>query len=125
MNQQEYLQEFKRLTETMYETTKAKNSDYTGGNNDAFKNFTMVEVLGVASTEQGFVTRMVDKIMRISGFVKNGALKVRDEKVEDTLMDLAVYCLLMICYLRDQKDLAGTNNNDTSYEGFNVPSTYR
>lgn len=104
MNQADYLKTFKSITDRMYETTRAKNSDYTGDEEDAFKNFRMVEELGVASTEQGFVTRMTDKLMRISTFVQRGILKVKDEKVEDTLIDLAVYCILMVCYLRDKKD---------------------
>jgi hypothetical protein len=63
----------------------------------------MVESIGFASTEQGFLTRITDKLMRVSTFVKTGILKVADEKVEDTLLDMANYCLLMICYLRSKK----------------------
>jgi hypothetical protein len=100
---EEYLEDFKKITEEMYTITKAKNHDYTGDASQPFKNFTMVETMGVASTEQGFVTRIVDKIMRIGGFVSSGILKVQDEKVEDTLMDLANYCILFICYLRSKK----------------------
>lgn len=103
MNQEQYLQRFRELTELMYETTKKKNTDYTGGDTQPFKNFEMVEVLGFATTEQGFMTRITDKVMRIAGFVKNGTLQVVDEKVTDTLLDCATYCLLMICYLESKK----------------------
>ena len=103
MTRDEYLVEFEKITREMLEITKRKNQDYTGDANDPFKNFTMVETMGVATTEQGFVTRMIDKIMRISGFVKNGTLAVADEKVEDTLQDLAVYSILLICYLRSRR----------------------
>ena len=103
MNQEQYLQRFKELTDVMYDTTKRKNSDYTGGDTQPFKNFEMVEVLGFATTEQGFMTRITDKVMRIAGFVKNGTLQVVDEKVTDTLLDCATYCLLMICYLESKK----------------------
>ena len=101
---EEYLKDFKELTERMYAITEKKNADYTGDDNEPFKNFTMVEVMGVASTEQGFTTRMIDKLMRVGSFVKNGVLQVADEKVEDTLLDLANYCLLFICYLRSKKN---------------------
>ena len=103
MNQEQYLKRFKELTELMYETTKKKNTDYTGGDTQPFKNFEMVEVLGFATTEQGFMTRITDKVMRIAGFVKNGTLQVVDEKVTDTLLDCATYCLLMVCYLESKK----------------------
>lgn len=103
MNKTEYLAEFKKLTDQMYEITEKKNSDYTGDADQPFKNFTMVETMGAATTEQGFFTRMMDKLMRFAGFIKNGTLQVSDEKIEDTLLDLANYCLLCICYLRSKK----------------------
>lgn len=101
MNTKEYLKEFKKITDQMYAITERKNHDYSPGE-DPFKNFTMVETMGVATTEQGFFTRMNDKMMRLSGFISSGVLKVRDEKIEDTLMDLAVYSILLICYLRSK-----------------------
>lgn len=104
MNKEQYLKTFEELTTQMLEITKKKNSDYTGDDSSPFKNFTMVEAIGFASTEQGFLTRITDKVMRISSFVKNGTLQVKDEAVEDTLLDLANYSLLMICYLRSKKD---------------------
>lgn len=103
MNREEYLQEFKNITEEMYTITQKKNSDYTGDISQPFKNFTMVETMGAATTEQGFFTRMNDKMMRFAGFLKNGTLQVEDEKIEDTLMDLANYSILLICYLRSKK----------------------
>lgn len=103
MDKKEYLKNFKELTDRMLEITTAKNKDYTGDDNSPFKNFTMVETMGFASTEQGFLTRITDKVMRVSSFVKHGILHVADEKVEDTLLDCANYCLLMICYLRSKK----------------------
>lgn len=106
MNREQYLQTFEELTTKMLEITKAKNSDYCGDDSSPFKNFTMVETIGFASTEQGFMTRMTDKIMRVSTFVRHGILKVADEKVEDSLLDLANYCLLMICYLRSKKSIS-------------------
>lgn len=105
VSQAEYLDMFKGITEEMYETTKRKNSDYTGDDSDAFKNFTAVEFAsaGTVTTEQGFFTRMTDKMMRFAGFIRNGTLKVQDEKIEDTILDLAVYCILFVCYRRSQR----------------------
>ena len=102
MNKKEYLKEFEQLTTKMLETTKKKNSDYTGDDSSPFKNFTMVETMGFSTTEQGFLTRMTDKIMRVASFVKNGTLQVKDESATDTLLDLANYSLLMICYLKSK-----------------------
>lgn len=105
LSQEKYLAEFKKVTDTMYETTKRKNSDYTGDAGDAFKNFTQVENAtdGKVSTEEGFFTRITDKYMRFAGFIKNGTLQVADEKIEDTLLDMAVYCILFVIYRRNKK----------------------
>lgn len=102
MTQEQYLTEFKKITDEMYEVTKRKNTDYTNGNDDAFRNFKQVEFMGICSAEQGFLTRMTDKMMRISSFVKNGELQVKDESVTDTLQDLATYSILMLCYIRSK-----------------------
>jgi hypothetical protein len=102
MNREQYLKRFKEITEEMYEITKKKNADYTGDSELPFKNFTMVETIGFASTEQGFLTRIIDKVMRVAGFIKNGTLQVVDEKVTDTLLDCANYCILMVCYLESK-----------------------
>jgi len=101
--QDQYLKDFEALTAKMLKITKAKNADYTGDTSRPFKNFEMVETMGFSSTEQGFCTRLTDKIMRVAGFVKNGTLQVKDERVEDTLLDMANYCLLFICYLKSKK----------------------
>lgn len=105
MTQEQYLMAFKEVTDRMYEVTKAKNTDYTNGADDAFRNFKQVEYMGICSAEQGFLTRMTDKMMRISSFVKNGELQVKDEAVTDTLQDLAVYSILMLCYLRSKEEV--------------------
>lgn len=87
----------------MTEVTKRKNADYTGKGNDPFANFSKAELLGICSTEQGFLVRMSDKISRIISFVQKGVLEVEDERVEDTLMDLANYCILMSAYIKSKK----------------------
>lgn len=117
MNQQEYLEEFKKITEEMYEITKKKNADYTGDPSQPFKNFTMVETMGAATTEQGFFTRMTDKMMRIAGFLKNGEFKVKDEKIEDTVQDLANYCILLLCYLRSKNDTCNSPTSNLKNDG--------
>lgn len=115
MSHDEYLKEFKQITEEMYQTTAAKNKDYCGDESDAFRNFTMVEQLsaGHIKTDEGFFTRMTDKMMRFAGFIRNDTLKVADEKIEDTLLDLAVYCILFVCYRRTQRE---SEKQDETYD---------
>lgn len=93
-------------TSRMLEICKAKNADYTGsalGSDDPFANFARVEALGICKTEVGFLTRMTDKLCRIASFVAKGELMVKDESVEDTLLDLANYCLLLGAFIAEQR----------------------
>lgn len=84
------------------EISRKKNADYTGGNDNPFSNFESVEVLGI-KTEQGFLTRMMDKMKRISSFVEKGELLVKDESVTDTLSDLANYSCLLAGYIESKR----------------------
>ena len=103
MTREEYLQFHEDATYKMAEITRAKNADYTGHSEDPFSNFKSVEVLGICTTEQGFATRMMDKMGRISSFIKQGTLQVKDESVTDTLLDLANYCILFAAYLESKR----------------------
>lgn len=87
----------------MMEMVKRKNADYTADSEDPFSNFTSIEKQDVCSTETGFLVRLNDKFSRIKSFVKQGVLKVSDESVEDTLIDMANYCILMAAYIRSKK----------------------
>lgn len=102
-SKEEYLKFHKECCDKMVEVTRAKNHDYAGFTDDPFANFRVVENCGIASTEQGFLTRMMDKVSRINSFVKQGVCNVKDEKIEDTLIDLANYSILMAGYIRQKK----------------------
>ena len=90
-------------TKLMVTVARAKNADYAGAGTDPFQNFTRVESLGICKTEVGFLTRMTDKLCRIASFVAAGTLQVKDESVQDTLLDLSCYCLLMSAYIESKK----------------------
>lgn len=103
MTKQEYMDFHAECCRKMIEVTKAKNADYTGTSDDPFANFSRVEIVGICSTLQGFLTRMFDKFSRITSFVQKGVLEVKDESVEDTLLDLANYSILMAGYIKSIK----------------------
>jgi hypothetical protein len=126
MTKQEYLDFFVAFTERMRDLTRKKNDDYSAGL-DPFANFTRVEALGICSTEQGFLTRMTDKMSRICSFVQRGELSVKEESVTDTLMDLAVYSILMAAFLHDKKTKAATTRRPAhvaeAIVGYSVDTT--
>ena len=104
MNKAEYMEFHSQCCKKMIEITRVKNHDYTGSGDDPFSNFSNVASCGGTSPEQGFLVQMNDKMARISSFVQKGLLLVKDESVEDTLLDLANYCLLMRGFLQSKKD---------------------
>lgn len=102
MTKSDYIQFHEEFCKKMIEVTKAKSADYTGVTDDPFRNFRLVEEMGLCSVEVGFITRISDKVARLSSFATKGMLEVKDESVTDTLMDCANYCILMAGYLKSK-----------------------
>lgn len=106
MNKAEYLNFHKQFCERMMQITERKNADYSGAGDDPFNNFrhigNMVHVPNVDMVAAGFLTRMSDKFSRIGSFIAKGELQVKDESVEDSLLDLANYAALFSGYLRER-----------------------
>jgi hypothetical protein len=92
---------FLDLIEQMRTTYEAKNHDY-GATTDPWANFRLVELLGLTPS-QGAMVRMLDKIARIAQFSRSGQLKVKDESVNDTLIDLANYALITSLLLEEER----------------------
>lgn len=84
---------FKKILNKMYETFKAKNADYGDSAHKTFEEYGLVS----------FLVRMSDKMNRMATLVKKEA-KVKDEKIEDTLGDLANYCVLALLELEKEKE---------------------
>lgn len=105
MTKDDYFKYHEAMCKRMIETTRAKNNDYTGASTDPFFNFRLVEDgYSVCTTEQGFFTRLSDKFSRIASFVKKGVLLVKDESIEDTLIDMANYCILFAGYIKSKRN---------------------
>lgn len=104
---EQFKHNFHQFLNKMLDTMEKKNADYTGASDDPFANFSRVQALDICTTEQGFLTRMTDKLCRIASFAKRGKLSVESESVEDTLLDLANYAVIMACYIRTKESKAG------------------
>lgn len=81
-----------------------KNHDYTGADQDPFKNFKAVESLKISTVEQGILVRLSDKFSRISGLLSGPEAKVKDESVFDTIQDAINYFAILHSYLKNKKD---------------------
>ncbi len=87
----------------MISITQKKNADYTGVGDDPFKNFRAVGFYNQSWILVGFFTRMTDKFGRLASFIERGVLLVKDETIEDSLLDLANYCVLLAGYIRSMR----------------------
>jgi len=85
------------------ELMSLKNRDYAGDHgNEPFANFTRVEAMGICTTEQGFLTRITDKMSRLSSFIDCGKMHVENESFNDTIVDVINYMVLLSAYLEDK-----------------------
>lgn len=102
--QAEMITEWCLLADKMKEIIRSKNEDYAG-HGEAFTNFNQIELItkGMISREMGTVVRMTDKLSRVVRLL-NAENQVADEKIEDTLMDLANYSMLLIIMLKEKKN---------------------
>ena len=96
MNRDELLTLHGELTNKAFSIFEAKNHDYTGGDagNDPFANFRASEAMGVPA-EMGILVRCIDKFQRIRAFAAKGELKVKGESVEDAIIDVINYMILL------------------------------
>ena len=85
------IKEFKNITQEMLETYSRKNVDY----DDAFTKSLEEDGLLVAKIRLG------DKYKRFSALIKQENL-VKDESIEDTLLDMASYAIMTVMFNRNK-----------------------
>jgi hypothetical protein len=84
---------FKEITNEMIELFERKNSDYNNSIHDTYMKYGAV----------AYLVRMEDKINRVRSLTQSNNQKV-DEKIKDTLIDLANYSILMLLELEGGKN---------------------
>ena len=95
MKQSDLLDRMGGIFEDCRDLAERKNSDYAG--NDALENLRQFGTLGI-------VVRLSDKFARIKNLVQKEP-SVKDEKLEDTLMDIINYAALAIIMNEENKEL--------------------
>ena len=78
---------------------EVKNSDYANGA-DPFHNFRMSRLLHIPEAK-GVLLRMQDKIARMVSLIDRGDLKVKDESMTDTIIDLINYSVILHGLLKE------------------------
>ena len=103
MNREDLLKHHDLICKTAKDIMKQKNHDYAGADGEKpFANFERTEAMGVCSTEQGFLVRVIDKVSRLSTFATSGTLKVENESYEDAILDIVNYMVLLSAYLKNK-----------------------
>ena len=103
MKREDYLNRFSETLSLMFKITSEKNADYATWD-DPFRNFRMVENMGICTSEEWILVRMSDKMSRISNLIKDNKPQVKDESIEDTLVDLANYSIILSIYLKHERE---------------------
>ena len=84
-----YSEVMELLTDEILELNEIKNSDY---GNSFYKQL----------DEDGLLVskiRLQDKLSRFSSIIKKGTIEVKDEKLRDTLIDLATYSIMTVAWM--------------------------
>lgn len=89
-----------KICKKLNDTYRRKNLDYGNSFSKQFKEY------GITSS----AIRIEDKFLRFKNLLKNEA-QVKDETIEDTLLDLANYAIMTVMEMKNQK---GENKHDLS-----------
>lgn len=83
----------KQICEFIHETYKSKNADYGDSFSDMFAEYGIITALA----------RIGDKYNRIKNiYKKENRIRVKDESVKDTLLDMANYCIMTVMELESE-----------------------
>jgi len=102
MTSNDYYSYAEKFLDRCLELTSKKGHDYAKDDTDHFSAIKATKLIGV-NPLTGLLTRMMDKMSRLGSFNKRGILKVEDESIHDTLLDLAVYACLTSAYITSLK----------------------
>lgn len=97
----EKIEQHKQLLDDLHNLYIAKNHDYGDSVHDTFMKY------GLTS----FLVRLEDKLNRARTLNTKNAL-VNDEKIEDTLLDMANYAILAVLELKINKEQGGSNETN-------------
>ena len=85
---------FEQLANQLIDTQKRKNADYGSSFDQTLNEFGLV----------ASATRMSDKFNRFKSLMRCGSTaRVEDDKIEDTLMDLAAYAIMTVEWIKKQQ----------------------
>lgn len=109
MDRQDFFDQIVTNHKIGFDLIKSKNTDYAA-TQDPFKNFRAAEMFGM-TVEQGILLRMSDKMSRIANLLESEP-KVKEESIEDALLDLMNYTNILLTYRQDKRSNSITQSVD-------------
>lgn len=93
--------EFEAVTEEVLEMHRRKGADY-GTKEDFFANVSASAQWGIPPWV-GAMMRVNDKVVRLQAAARGSTL--RNEGIEDSLLDIATYAIIALCLFRRETDI--------------------
>lgn len=104
------IEKHKELCDRIHETCVAKNHDYGNSVNKLYDEFGLIS----------YIVRINDKVNRINALVKTNDRQVKDEKITDTLLDLANYALLTVANIELEEETKSITKEDKEIKKINI-----
>jgi len=99
MNQTQQESHFNEITEKMRAIMLSKGNDYA--NEDRLSNFKLAGSICGLTPEQNCLSLIATKVARLGVLLKSNK-EANNESIEDSLVDMANYTLLLIMLLKDE-----------------------
>lgn len=87
-----FMNDYKEIVEGMMNTCIMKNNDYGSSVEDTYNKFGNVS----------YLVRITDKYNRVLSLLDKDA-EVKDESIDDTILDMANYCCLWLASRKSNK----------------------
>lgn len=100
MNHQEQFEAFEAFTSKMHKTLISKSNDYA--NNDRLSNFKMAGQISGIKPEINCLSIIATKVARL-GVLLNSKGEPSNESIQDSVLDLANYSVLLHMILTEKK----------------------
>lgn len=83
---------------------EAKNSDYANEVVSVFQNFLVSEQMSGVELVRGIFQRICDKMSRLRTFLDRGTLSVKEEGLDNIVVDVINYLCIILCYQFEKKN---------------------
>lgn len=101
MTLKEYLTVQDSIFARAHDISKRKGHDYSG-KADTLANLKRTAALGITSAERGVLVRMGDKLSRLVTLIDGEPGQVKDESIQDTILDMVNYSCLLSALLQEK-----------------------